>query len=81
VFRLQGVSDYQGKEQHIAREIKAIYSQDERLRSKGMAAFMVWRLTVDTTTRLTESLRAKVDKLKEDEWMYASTDTLFARQK
>lgn len=81
VFRLQGVSDYLGKERHIAREIKAIYSQDEQLRSKGMAAFMVWRLTVDTTTRLTESLGAKVDKLKEDEWMYASTDTLFARQK
>ena len=33
----------------------------------------------ETTVRLLESLKGKVDKLKEDEWMYASTDTLFAR--
>jgi hypothetical protein len=30
---------------------------------------------------LKESLKAKVDKLKEDEWMYVSTDPLFARRK
>jgi hypothetical protein len=32
---------------------------------------------IDTTNRLLESLKSKVDKLKEDEWMYSSTDTLF----
>jgi hypothetical protein len=36
---------------------------------------------VETTMRLVESLRNKVEKLKEDEWMYSATDTLFTREK
>jgi hypothetical protein len=56
-----------GKEAALAKEIKAIYAQDEGLRS------------LETTERLLDSLRAKVDKLKNDEWMYSSTDTLFKR--
>jgi len=32
-----GLIVFVGKEQHIAREIKAIYSQDERLRSNGIS--------------------------------------------
>jgi len=35
---------------------------------------------VETTHRLLESLRSKVDKLKEDEWMYSSTDALYGRE-
>ena len=65
-----------GKQAQIQREIKDIYSQDERLRTNGKAP---WErvLMVDTTNRLLESLKSKVDKLKEDEWMYSSTDPLF----
>ena len=68
-----------GKIAHSAREIKAIYTQDERLRSKGMA----WNdmVNVESSERLMMSLRSKLEKLKEDEWMYSSVDTLYRRDR
>jgi len=56
-----------GKQASVSKEIKSIYNADEGLR------------TVESTERLVESLRGKVEKLKDDEWMYSSTDTLFSR--
>jgi hypothetical protein len=34
---------------------------------------------VENLERVAESLKSKLDKLKEDEWMYVSADTLFKR--
>jgi hypothetical protein len=34
---------------------------------------------VESTEELVESLKNKVDQLKDDEWMYVSADTLFKR--
>jgi hypothetical protein len=34
---------------------------------------------VESTEQLVESLKIKVEQLKDDEWMYVSADTLFKR--
>ena len=67
-----------GKEAHIAREIKALYSQDERLRTTGIC-FGDEGVIVETEVRVVESLKVRVAKMTEDEWMYSSTDTLYKR--
>jgi hypothetical protein len=70
----------EGKQAHITDEIKSIYTQEEQARSKGNRNYVDFA-NVDTTNRLIESLKSKVEKLKEDEWMYSSTDTLFKRDR
>ena len=34
---------------------------------------------LESTEQLVESLKNKVEQLKDDEWMYVSADTLFKR--
>jgi len=65
------------KKANTSRTINIIYSQDERLRTKLSSVIDV--VDIESAEQLVESLKKKVEKLKDDEWMYVSADTLFKR--
>ena len=51
----------------------------EHLRAAGMRTTVEMKLTVGYVHYTFVSLKGKVEKLKEDEWMYSSLDTLYKR--
>jgi hypothetical protein len=54
-------------------------NKTEELRAAGIIATMKTKLTVGHVQYAFFSLKGKVEKLKEDEWMYSSLDTLYKR--